>query len=1026
MRKLTIWLSCLMFFLSMSLAYAQTKTITGNVTSSKDGLPIPGATIIVPGTTIGTITDIEGNYTLEVDEDVITLRFQFVGMMAQDVTIGNSTVINVAMEEDTFLLGEVIVTGYTTRGKNEITGSTVQISGNELSEVPVVTVDQALQGKVAGLNISATSGTPGTIQDIRIRGVSSITANNDPLFVIDGVPVINQNISGSSFRTSLSTLASLNSADIETITVLKDASATSAYGARGSNGVIVITTKRGKSGKTKFNFSSSYGFQNDATEGRQAITGLQKEELYLEGILNTFGEEYGLTTPAQAWTFAQDNSLYGSYALNAWIEEGRPEVNWDKATGNDDAPILNASFSATGGDEKQSFYTSLSYNKTEATVKGVDFKRVTGVLNYNRNFADNVKFSFNANVANIHQGGLLENGGFFANPRLSSYFFTPWVNPYDEDGNPNIDYAGRSNLFNYLYLAEHDIVYNDLTRATVNSFIDWELIDNLTYTSKISMDYSIDHYKNYQNRNHGDQLPEGGSTYSSYQRNFNWVFQNSLNYEWIFKENHRFNFRVLMEFQKNKYDYVFAYGENFPADGLTNIDNASANFAAGSAFTDWNNLSYLGMINYNYLGRYIFDATYRREGSSRFAPENRFGDFYAFGAAWNISQEPFLSNISWINTLRLRASYGLSGSSGVDLNVYQALLSFDVNYDNNGGAYPSQFGNSFLSWEKNRNWDRGIDFSLFDNRISGSFAEFFRTTFDLLQDVPLSRTTGHNNFVSNVGEMINKGIEIVLNGDIIRSKDFNASISVNFATLKNRVTKLALDGNGEEININPTGNQRVASGHVLNEWYMRKWAGVDPETGQPLWYLNGRDGQTTTDYYAAEIEFQGTGAIPKYTGGVNIHIDYKGLYVDTDVAFQGGNQIYENWGFYTHHSGTTSIGYNGVAELYTRWRQPGDITDFPMRVHDSNASHSSRPSTRFLFDGDYIRLRNLVIGYDFPKSIISKLNFDGLRIYVRGTNLATWVKDKKFKYDPEVRANGYTQLTTPPVKSIIFGLTVNF
>jgi len=1020
MKRFTIIV--LFLFLGMHFAFAQGRTITGKVTSAADGSTIPGVQVVVKGTTVGVTTDMNGTYSLNVPQSATILEFSFVGMIKQEINIGNQTTINVVMADDLFMLGEVIVVGYGTKGKNEITGSTVQISGDKLAQVPVTSVDQALQGKVAGLSISTTSGTPGSTQDIRIRGVGSLTAGNDPLFVIDGVPVINDNFSGSSASSSLSALSSLNSSDIESLTVLKDASATSAYGARGSNGVIVITTKRGKSGKTQFAFNSSYGFQNEAVKGRLALTGAHREELMLDALFNTYGASAGFTRDG-ALNYYLANTGRDNGKLKAWIDAGRPEANWNDVTDNKDAPVMNLSLSATGGDEVSSFYTSFSYLKQEATVVNTQFERMTGTLNFNRNFKKNVKFSTNINVANTHSSGFLETSAYFASPRAGAFFFSPWIQPYTPDGEINLNTAGSN--YNFLYLAIHNVKYNDLTRAISNTSIEWDIIKDLKFTSRISMDYNLNHYKNFENKNYGDSQPENGTSYASIERNFNTVVQNSLDYQWIYKENHRFSFKALMEYQKNKSHWLWGYGENVPTDGLTNIDNTSANKDAGSSFEDWMNLSYLGMVNYNYLGRYIADFTFRREGSSRFAPDLRFGSFWSAGAAWNMSQENFLSDVEWISNLRIRASYGLSGSSAININGYQALLAYDANYADNGAVYPSQYGNGNLTWEKNKNYDLGIDFGFFDNKVNGSIAYYHKKTYDLLQNVPLSATTGHTSITQNVGAMINKGVEFIVNVDIVRSTDLNVSANFNIGTVNNEVTELALDGNGQEINIS-TSTRRIATGHTMYEWYMKKWAGVDPANGFPLWYLNGVDGATTSVYAEALDTWQGKSAIPTYSGGFGVHADYKGFFVDANMSFSGGNQVFEDWSRYMHNAGTLSVyNYNGVEDLMNRWQKPGDITNVP-RMSWDNGKLASNTSTRFLYDGDYMRLKDIVFGYDFPEAMLSKLKISGLRAYVRGTNLWTWVKDKDLKYDPEVQASGFTSLTTPPIKSIVFGLNVKF
>jgi len=1001
------------------------QTTVKGVISDKDGMPIPGATVY-PQTSPqnGTITQGDGSYSLSVPAGETHIKVTFIGKQDQLVEIGGRSVVDVTLADEDVNVEEVIVTGYAVKGKNSLTGSTIQVSGDDIRNVPVVSVDQALQGKVAGMTISTSSGTPGAVQDIRIRGVGSLTAGNDPLIVLDGVPIINSDMSASDARSSLSALAAINSADIESITVLKDASATSAYGARGSNGVIVITTKRGKAGKTAFNLTTSYGFQNKATEGRKALTGAQREELYYEALANQYGVANGFDeTTAYDWATTALATNTNFKALVAWKAAGSPENSWDDAMSNNDAPVFNMNFSATGGDQTSSFYSSIGYNKTEAIVLGSEFSRLNGSLNYKKDLTKTVKFNTSNSVSNTNQDGLiLEQGGYFANPLLAKFFMSPWISPYDADGEPNLATNGPHN---YLYLKDHNQTYNKLTRFINNSSVEWEIIDNLKLKSLVSFDFNLANYKNYVNRNYGDGANPGGYSESQVAQNANMVTQNSLAYT-IQKGEHYISALALLEYQKNKYSYTYGYGEDFIADGLTNVNSAGANKDADSYFEDWMNASYLGMINYEYSNKYILDFTFRREGSSRFAPDKRFGSFWSTGAAWNIIKEDFMQNISFLSNLRLRGSYGVSGNSAISLNSYQALLAFDVNYNGTGAVYPSGYGNNNLSWEKNKTFDAGIDFGFLGERITGSVAYFNKYTFDLLQQVPLSRTSGHSSIYMNVGELSNSGIELMLDFSIIKSTDFNLSASFNFATLTNEVKKLAKDGEGNPINIE-TATRKIEEGHPIYEWRMRSYAGVNPDNGKPLWYLKEGSDETTEVYNDAALIYQGYSAIPTYSGGGAIHVDYKGIYLDANVYFAGGHKVYEDWAAYTHHAGTRTIAsYNGVAELMNRWQKPGDITDVPIMLYDATANSAALTSSRFLYDGTFLRLKDLVLGYNIPSEWLAKAKFQTASVFVRGTNIYTWVKDKNLKYDPEVRADGFTRLTNPPIKSITFGVNLNF
>jgi TonB-dependent starch-binding outer membrane protein SusC len=1014
MKKFLTFL-VIIFFLHYHSLNAQNKIITGKVTNSDDGVVIPGVSVVVKGTTFGTITNTDGFYSVEVPQNSTTLIFSFLGMLTLEVPV-SSNLINASLKTDFIGIGEVVALGYTQKEKNEITGSSFQVKGSKIANIPVTSVDQALQGKVPGLVVSAPSGTPGTMQDIRIRGVGSITASNQPLFVIDGVPVINPDFTGEIQRSTFSALSSLKSSDIESITVLKDASATSAYGARGSNGVIVISTKKGSFGKTRFGLNTSVGFQNFATDGLTMLNGAQREELILEAVHNTFNVPVD-----QAYNFLIDNKI--TYSLKTWAETyNRNEGNWDELLLNKNALVQNYDISASGGDEVSSFYASLGYNNTEATVIGGDFSRISGKFNYQRYFTKNVKFAANMMVSNTKQDAFLEQSAYFGNPIATRYMMSPWEQPYLADG-VTLNTETTASYFNTLYTLENDIYQNDLTRGMINSFIEWKIIDNLIFKSVYAGDYNVAAFHSYQNRIHGDGKAKGGSAIQSVTRNYNWVSQNSFDYKYLLND-HNIGLKALMEYQENSNNFLFGSGEKFPADGLFYLSSASSNLDANAAFADWKNLSYLGMANYNYKNKYIADFTYRYEGSSLFAPDSRFGNFWSAGAAWNISEEGFLAEIKNIDNLRVRASYGLSGSSAIGINQYQALLGYDKSYANEGAVYPKQIGNPDLTWEKNKNFDIGIDYAFFDGKLKGSAAYFNKNTYDLLQNVPLSRTMGHESMMMNVGSMVNKGFEFVVQGDIIRNSDFNLNIALNLATVHNEVTGLAKDASGNEINIENV-LRKVAVGHPVYGWYMRKWAGVNPENGNAQWFVNGVDGEVTESYYTAKKEWQGESAIPKLTGGILTHTDYKGFYLDLNLYYAGGHKVYEDLSFLTHHTGFYSFSlFNGVDELMNRWQKPGDITEVPKVWYGTR--DDSRESTRFLFEGDYIRVKDLVFGYRIPSKITGKIGFENIELFARGTNLLTFVKDDGLKYDPEVGADGLTRFTTPPVKSVVFGINLNF
>lgn len=1023
-KKFFVKLTIAFAFCGLSTAYAQERVITGTV--KVDSELVPGADVVVNNGENGTTTDENGSYSISVNVGD-QVEYHYVGYKPETRIVEASTqVINVTLIEDEELLEEIIVLAYgQQRNKNEITGNVVRVSGEEISKAPMVSADQALQGRVAGLAMSTNSGTPGSTQQIRIRGLNSISVSNDPLIVIDGVPVSNTNLSGDAANaSSLSALSSINSNDIESITVLKDAAATAPYGARGANGVILITTKRGSSGETRYEFVSSLGVQNNAVEGPRSLTGEEKYQLLLEAYNNTFNGG-GAFNEQDVY-----NQLITQYpgpttALQNWVDAGRPVYNWNELMKNKDALISILNFSATGGDEKSNFYASLGYNKTEGTVIGSDFRRVTGMLNFNRHLSDKVEFGFNANVSNIKQDGLLEQGAFFSNPNMIRYFMSPWNNPYNADGSPVTDNTLLSGLHNPLYTLANNIKVNDVIRVLNNNSIKYKFTDNFSFNTQLSMDYSYISYRGYNNPIHGDGQSIGGYAQNSATTRFLYNTQNSLDYRFYINDDHRFDVKALMEYEKLKINGLMGYGENIP-EGFDMLGNASANFDASSSYADEANVAYVGLVNYSYMNKYLLDFSLRREANSKFHPDNRWGTFWSAGAAWNIMNEDFLIDSNTLSLLRLRGSYGTNGNAGIGRNLYQTTLETD-RYGGATGFLPNQLGDKIF-WEVVKKTDLGVDVGFLDNRFTASFAYFKSVTEDLLLRVPISRTTGYTSVVKNTGDLQNTGFEIELNAQIVKKDNFSWTVYGNLGTVKNKVLSMPEDVTGEKMTITNSFN-RIEEGHAIREWYMPTYAGVDSQTGDALWFAE--DGTTTNVYNDAEVTWQGKSAMPTYTAGIGTQVEIGNFFAGANLFLSGGNKVYEDWGDYVQGlSNASLLTYNSTDYVIDRWQQPGDVTNTPKPTFLGN--DAGRPSTRFLKDGDFIRLRDVSLGYNFKGSVLSHLKIDGLSLSVRGTNLYTWTKDKTLKFDPEVGTNagdgsyGYTGFISPPVKSIIFTINVKF
>lgn len=1014
------WTLALVMVLFVQLSFAQVKTLTGVV--SEGGMPLPGVSVIIKGTQNGTQTDLDGNYSLQVKPGDV-LEFSFIGLKDVSYKVGNANSYNVTMASDEEMLEEVVVMAYgQVKTKNEVTGNAVAIKGDAVAATPMASADQALQGRVAGLQMSASSGSPGAKQNIRIRGRNSMTATNEPLYVIDGIPMYdgdfsggNQTSDGSSPSTSLSLLATINPADIESMTVLKDAGATAVYGARGTNGVILITTKRGKTGATKFNFSTRVGFQRNAVKGPRLLSSSEKEEIFLDGVYNTYGADKGFSRE-QAGEYALANfGNSGNYG--AWVASGRPDNKWGDYVKNQDAPLTSINFSATGGGERNNFYASLSHDKMESTVIGSDFRRIGASLSFMQKITDKVEFNTSIKVTNTKQNGISEGGAYFSNPNYIKLVMNPWNPLYNPDGSY---YLPPSGYHNVVYTTKHNQDLNDVTRVINSNSIAYSITDDLKFTSNMGIDYTLADYSGYRNPVHGDGKNYQGTASKYIRRNFTYIAQNGLDYRFHLGDSHRFDAKVLIEYQKSKRNILQGDGQ-IVLEGLTSLGAAAANKDAAYEFIDDSNLGYVGILNYNYQNRFLVDVTGRRESSSKFTDRN--GTFFSVGGAWNVHMEDWMLQQQAISTLRLRASYGTNGNSQINPNMYVQRLDI-VTYDGEAGLIPSQLGGP-IGWEKQKKLDFGLEVGFLNDRITLGAAYFQSKTSDLLYNRTLSKLSGFESQMMNMGSLDNRGVELEFNADIVRSEDFNISFGANFGTVRNRITEMPTE-NGKQLEVIGSYTANI-KGHSVGEWYMPTWAGVDPETGQPLWY--NLDGTKTSVYDAkTQSKFQGASALPKFTGGANLHIDYKGWFADGMVTFAGGHKVYEQYAFKTANTTSAIVSSNASSQMLDRWQKPGDITDVPLVEYTATGGNKSATSasTRFLHDGDYLRLRNVTLGYNFTSDITRALKIDGLSMSIIGTNLWTWVKDSGLKYDPEVDATGYVSVATPPVKSFVFSINVKF
>ncbi|MBC6491614.1 SusC/RagA family TonB-linked outer membrane protein [Flavihumibacter stibioxidans] len=979
--------------------FAQTRTITGRVTDA-EGQPVANASVVVKGTSTGTTTKDDGTYSITIPADARILVISGIGYADLEQRIGAGNIINVAMTSSDKALQEVVVVGYGTQKKADLTGAIATVKGPELENRPFTSVDKALQGMVPGLQSVSASGAPGANQAILIRGVSSITASNSPLWVIDGVPINSGD--ASRLQTSANLLSTLNPNDIESISVLKDAASQSIYGSRAANGVIIVTTKKGKSGKTKFRFDTEIG-QSEIAYKNDRYRPLTAEEYFTvarEGLVNV-----GSTNV--------DGVLAGRGFGNG------VDFNWyDAITRKADQRQYN--FSMSGGTDKTTFYFSAGHFFQEGTTINSQLKRNNGNIRLTHKATDRLTFNININAGHVSQRAPLA-GGAFGNPVLSAYFLLPSRAATNADGSWNYSVGG---LHNTVALSEIDKRYLRQTSLRGSGTMEYKILDNLRFKSSYGTDYNLLEEDQYNNPFHGDGVASGGRAFAYYTRYFNWVWTNTLDLQQDLTRNGdlSMNAQVGYESQKSQGYFNSTQAQDFPPTlRLTYPAVGARPTTASASISDYTFVSQFGSVNFNYQNKYVLSGSFRRDGASRFGANNRYGNFWSVGGSWNVDQENFMKNVDFITQLKLRASYGVNGNAGIGNYDWLPLYGYGNNYNQAPGSAPSNVGDSSLTWELNKPFNVGLDVSVLKSRLNVSVDYYIRKSEDLLLNVPLSATTGFTSATRNIGAMENKGIELAVNAIPVKSANFSWIVDFNLASNRNKVTSLP---GGSDIADPNTGLQLIRQGESIKSYYLREWAGVDPANGDPLWYTDNTHAATTNVYPGAGARTIVGNALPKYFGSLNNSFRYKDFSLDVQLYYNFGNYVYDTWGSYYVGAGFGAA-FQKVARVLDRWQQPGDVTDIPKYVEGGNKNFQSA-STFFMNQGDFIRLRNLQLGYDLSKLVSSKLKITSAMFYVRGTNLFTWVKDKNLAFDPEQGTSSTTNLNVFIPKTITAGVNISF
>ena len=1024
MRKLL-----LLFFVFCGFllpAAAQQKTITGTVTGADDKLPIIGATVLVKGTTNGAATDLDGKFQISAPEGA-TLEFRYVGMKTKEVVIGTSNVYNVILESELIGINEVIVVGYGTQIKSKVTGSISKIEGDKLKNIPVPTIELALQGKTAGVFITSVNGKSTGTTNMRIRGASSISATNQPLFVVDGIPLTIEAINQSG--AVINPLTSINFNDVESIDILKDAASSAIYGSRGANGVVLISTKKGISGDTKLNFTIQSGF-NDASRRREFLNATEYVSYFEEAAYNSdlIDGIDPINVPADypnSWLeFVR--SRFNRYDGYATYTDPALAVNTDwQDQAFQRGKIFSADLSAQGGNDKLKYYASGSYNKQEGILVSNGIERISARLNVDNKVSKTVDlgFALSLNRTNIDQ---VSADNAFSTP-MQLVALAPITPVRDLNGKlynePTTTYY--NGLLDVEYATRNIIEY----RSLFNSYLSINLLQGLKWRSELGFDL----YNLKENARYGELTESGtgknGFGFANYGQNQNITTKSYLDYLKSFGD---IGVSAVLgtEFQYTTVERLEADGEQFPLDELKTLASAGLITFGTSTLTKYSFLSYFSRINLDYKAKYLLTISGRVDASSRFGKNNRYGFFPAASFGWVLTKENFLSGNSTLSFLKLRTSYGLTGNAGIGNFGHLGLYGVD-SYNSLSGLIPSQIPNPDLGWESTGQVDFGIDFGFFKSRISGEIDYYIKKTKDLLLNVPVPATSGYSTMIQNIGSVQNNGFEFVVNTvNLTGSLTWNTNL--NFSYNKNEVTSLGAqkiidNGSARYMNI-------VKVGQPIGIFYGAQYAGVDPDNGDALWYVNEEDANgniinptvTTNDFNNANFVVLGS-PTPNLIGAITNTIGFKGI--ELSFTFQGvtGNKI--------HLIGDQWMAANGVwfdnqtREQLGSWKKAGDKTDIPQARLGYDNGDQSRNS-RYLSDGSYMKLRSMVISYELPKSAISKIGLNRMRIYIQGQNLLTFTKYKG--WDPEVSTDflndninsGGDFYSAPQPRSIVFGISI--
>jgi TonB-linked SusC/RagA family outer membrane protein len=1069
MKRILI-LTGLLLLMGTSLL-AQTVRVTGRVTDAADGSTLPGVSVVVKGTTQGTVTDINGRYEVTTAPNAV-LVFSFIGMTPQEVPVDGKSVINVSLESETALLEEVIVVAYGTARRSSFTGSASQVTSEKIESRPISHITRAIEGQSAGVQVTSGSGQPGTGQTIRVRGYSSFNADSNPLYIVDGVPYDLD-------------ISNLNPNDIESISVLKDASATALYGNRAANGVIMITTKRGSAGRSQFEVRGTQGFSVRGLPEYDLASPMEYVQMNWQALVNQLHYSEGVPLEdarlyaggihpnqgAVASLFTGTNTGDGRLAYNPFNVAGNQvfnadgsinpsaqmiysadDLDWAKAlTQLGDRKEYNVLYS--GGNAKTDFFVSGGYLNENGYLLKTDFERVTGRLNVNTqatewfrtgiNLSANVSFSqtardesttgyvnpffFSRNIGSIYPVYAQQRltGDYILDENGQKIYDLGNMAPLGLPFRPEGAFSGRHVLAETMY-NEGDFRRNVLSGRT---FAEFKFLKDFTLTLNAAMDVNGYNAKDFDNTIVGDGAPAGRASRTSTQTttmNFNQLLNYSKNFN-------RHSVDVLLGHENYQYvyDYLYGFRQNIVLLGNYELVNFTTTNSLTSYQHNYRIEGYFSRLNYGFDEKYFLSGSYRLDGSSRFHKDVRWGNFWSVGGAWRIDREAFMQQIPQINMLMFRASYGEVGNDNIGgYYPWQALYRLGRNNASEPGFDQSSLPAYDLTWESNNSFNLGLEFGAFQ-RLRGNIEFYHRITEDMLFSVPLPPSTGILSRQLNIGAMYNQGLELRLAADILKDTPFKWTLDVNASTVKNEMTRMPFGAEDEII----SGTKKLMEGHSIYDYWLREWYGVDPEDGLGLYYaetifddnnnlrpdirIKGGDTLSTLSTNA-RYGYVGT-AIPDLMGGITNIFSFKNFELSVLMTYQVGGLIYDN----NYNSVMTYSSWGGAMhrDLLNAWKQPGDVTDIP-RLDPTKTTDNNASSSRWLIDGSFLNLRSVNLTYTLPKTLTDRLKISNARIYAAAENL--FLFSKRQGMNIQQNFSGTTSNTYTQARIMTFGINLSF